>query len=133
MIEMPKTIKAGPVTYAVTSNAADWVDVIVNKDEPRGMVGITDHQNARISIKPFVARDVERVTVMHEALHAMLGSAIGQPRLDKLGEDADAAEECLVSMLEAPLLALLRDNPDLVAYLTNKPADIPTSLQVRDA
>lgn len=61
---------------------------------------------------------VERETMLHEALHAIWNQTL----LDKLypDEEPDSPGEAIISTLAPRLLAVLRDNPQLVAYLTEK-------------
>ena len=58
----------------------------------------------------------QRDTVLHELLHTVIAQGLGAPlkELDK------AAEEMVVGFLAPRILGLLRDNPKLVEYLTER-------------
>lgn len=63
-----------------------------------------------------VGQHQERDTVLHEILHAILKMTAQRDRFQ--GKDDDNPEEEVVYSMAAALLAVLRQNPDLVAYLT---------------
>jgi hypothetical protein len=114
--DYPRRIRVGTVTYRVSDTPEDWQHAsdAVNK------VGETDHMAGVIRLKPGMAPSVLRITLWHEVLHAIMWSVLGGPRWDHLGDDPDDREEYVVARLEHPTLAVLRDNPGLVAYLTRE-------------
>lgn len=114
--DYPRRIRVGTVTYRVSDTPEDWAAA----DNPTGKVGESDHVNALIRIKPGMAPDAARITLWHEVLHALMWSVLGGPRWDHLGDDEEAREEFIVARLEHATLAVLRDNPGLVAYLTHE-------------
>lgn len=67
--------------------------------------------------EPACSFHAERDTLMHEAMHAIFNMT----GLDSIFSDVDA--EDYVSRLTPAILTLLRDNPGLVEYLTEKEAD----------
>jgi len=62
--------------------------------------------------------DYRRETVLHEIVHCCLSVADCQPDRDAKAGVEDV-EERAVAALAGPLLAVLRDHPDLVAWLTD--------------
>lgn len=99
----PTSLKVGPYDYRITVDAAL---------DDGGLRGITDTDEHYIRLNPKLPPGLMRTTLLHEALHAVAtsGAAINQD--DKL------PQETWISRIEAPLAALLRDNPQLVAFLT---------------
>jgi hypothetical protein len=70
--------------------------------------GHCDYLKLRISIREGLAPAEERSTLLHEALHCVshaMGLHLSESRIERL---------------ETGILALLKDNPQLVAYLTKK-------------
>lgn len=94
---LPMSIKVGPYDYQV-----EYVDSF-----PDGRWGETEHHTLTIRLAIDQAAGQERDTVLHELLHAVWSSMdIGKPK----------SEEKVVHRLSTGLLAVLRDNPDLVRY-----------------
>lgn len=118
---VPASVRIGVVTYRVTTDPSDWQS-IVHKTQTKGFYGHSQHTEAVIYLNPEANPDVTRLTLWHEILHCLDETVMGNPNWLRLGdqpEDRDAAEEVVIRMWEAPTLAVLRDNPDLVAYLTS--------------
>jgi hypothetical protein len=63
-----------------------------------------------IAVDPGKHEDYARATLLHEILHACIRSS--DPTLD------DEHEETVVAAITGPLLSMLRDNPDVLDYLT---------------
>jgi hypothetical protein len=64
-----------------------------------------------IAVDPGRHEDYARATLLHEILHACIRSS--DPTLD------DEHEETVVAAITGPLLSMLRDNPDVLDYLTD--------------
>ena len=104
----PKAVRVGPHTYSVTlapelSNAG-----------ASGLCG-TDTQEVHIDAK--LGPTVERETVLHELIHAIWAQTFlkrGYP-----DDSGGGTGETIIDELAPRLLALLRDNPRLVTYLTS--------------
>lgn len=71
-----------------------------------------DHTLGVVRIGPGQMADRERVTLMHELLHELFEYAIIGQVVNKKDE------EFILNNLDSWLVAMLRDNPELVAYLT---------------
>jgi len=110
--KLPTAVIVGAVTYTVTADPADWV-VLGRAD----LLGHCDHNLALILLNPTSAPDVLRLTLWHEVLHAAINAAAGSPPWKHLGGSKEHREETVVRRLESPTLMVLRDNPDLAAYL----------------
>ena len=78
--------------------------------EAGGGVSRADHSAIAVTKLP-ESRPYEQMTVLHEVLHAAW-AATG------LDDQTCDHEEVIVSTLAPVLLAVIRDNPDLIKYLT---------------
>lgn len=105
MIQIPKRIKVGPVTYVV-----DYHDGL-SGDDGKSLWGNCDHTALSVAINSKIAKDFERVVVVHELLHAIY-------HLSGIPESEE--EEKIVTSLSPLLLLLMRDNPKLLEYLCEK-------------
>lgn len=114
MAELPSTVTIGHLRYALRRDQA-----YLDKEGVRAgheYAGQSGPCRQLIAIAEELAPDYEAETVLHEILHQCLRSVGLDPDRDaKAG--AEDVEERAVSGLSGPLLATLRANPDLVAYL----------------
>ena len=104
MLPVPPTVRVGPYTYSIV------MDRVLVHAVDSGANGTTSPELQRISVDPDRGRDAVAKTVLHEVLHAVWTNA--GDRGDKVDE------ETAIRTLSAGLLGVLRDNPALVAYLT---------------
>lgn len=111
---IPTTIKVGPLVYDVIVDALAIAKEQIEARELR--LAACDEKNLRITLDPTLPPGMARATLLHEVLHAVTALTT----LAKIVVDTDPEEtdERIVGILEMPLLAVLRDNPQLVAYLT---------------
>lgn len=77
--------------------------------------GVTDFDRDRIILKATLAKGSLRDVFLHELLHAIFDQL---PTKRELAEVRKDLEEDIVYALTPRLIALLRDNPKLVEYLT---------------
>lgn len=107
----PEFVRIGPFTYAVTwpEHVLD-VDTFGNDDETLPTLSArADHYALAIQVSSTLARPVQRKSLLHEVIHACNWIS---------GHDDTSSEEQFVRALAFPLLDVLRDNPVLVAFLT---------------
>jgi hypothetical protein len=106
----PSKVKVSPFTFEVRYDKEAM--------EAAGANGACMEDLCTILLAPGNDWLVERETILHEALHAVWG----QTYLDtKIPDDAaDSEGEAIIRELAPRILALLRDNPQFVAYLTEK-------------
>lgn len=116
MIKVPEKIKVGPVTYTVVVDEDEWMR-LEHRSRERNGFGMTEHHTATIYLNPKDSETTQRQTLLHEALHAMMFVLMGSPNFRNLGDSQFNREERIARMFEGPLLQLLRDNEDMVAYL----------------
>lgn len=104
----PTSIKIGPFVYTVSTDEAG---LRRQEHAAKGACsGATSHPKLEIHIDPNDAPGQQRDTLWHEVKHAILNIS---------GFDGKATEEEFIQRTSALELAALRDNPELVAYLTD--------------
>ncbi len=99
------TIRVGAHTYQLLSDAAAKIILLGRLNR-----GETDSVALTIRVDPDMPSSAYAETLLHETLHAVWHQA-GLQRLE-------VDEEDLITALAPTLLAVLRDNPALVATLT---------------
>lgn len=117
--DLPTTIRVGAVEYTVDATPAGWAGSCAESGKSAGDLGRTHALTSRIFVNPSQSPSNHRLTLLHEAMHAMCESALGSPDWHGLGKNPAAREETVIRTWEAPLLNLMRDNPELVSYLTS--------------
>jgi hypothetical protein len=111
---IPGRIVVGPYRYDVVLD-----DALMDKEsvkDRKHLAGLTDSPSCKIAIRPGYSHDYEAETMMHEVLHAAYhaggGDSVKSPDV-----------ETVICHLAATLLATLRNNPALVAYLVDVESD----------
>lgn len=113
---MPASVLIGSVTYRVTADPGEWMRS-EHELQRKGDYGHCDCSTAVIYINPASSPDVARQSLWHEVLHCLCETVMGAPQWRHLGEGRLEREEFVVRSIESPTLLVLRDNPDLAAYL----------------
>lgn len=130
MIRRPDRIRIGAVTYRLLADRDAVAAVSDRNAHPGGYwAAFSDHNQLVIGVNPETAPDVNKVDVLHEVIHCCLRTSGVWPdsyaaviqRADGFN-DGQSVEEMMVSGTAAVLLAVMRDNPDLVAWLLD---DVP--------
>ena len=116
---MPGAVLIGSVIYDVTVDPIDWLR-IENATQHKGYYGHTEPLSATIYVNPDTSLDTQRLTLWHEIMHALCETAMGSPDWLNLGESNGDREERIVRAFESPIICVLRDNPQLVTYLTGE-------------
>jgi hypothetical protein len=109
MAEMPTRIKVGPYVYEVSRDEA-WLRA-QEHSRSGGLRGATDHQALRIVVGPDLAPGMQRQTLWHEVKHAVLEAMT-------MSHDKRTDEDWIARSAPSEL-AVLRNNPGLVAFLTD--------------
>ena len=107
---LPKKVKVGGMSFGISTDAS--VHLGIEESAGERVYGQMDPTAARIVLHPGMADSRARQVMVHELLHAAIFSA-------GLGL-TDEVEEPIVRALEGPVLQILRDNPALVKWLTDK-------------
>lgn len=107
-MSFPRRVWIGPHPYKMSYDS----ETLEREGRERGhsLAGLSNHVDQEFSIDPSQAPTGERETVLHEVLHAVFA-------LTELSGDV---EEDTISRLSPAMLDVLRRNPRLVAYLTEK-------------
>ena len=105
----PDEITTGQMTWTITLDA-DRIRDIAESGEYDELYGSTLKSRLELLIDPGVPEPVLVDTVVHEGIHALL-MAYG------IGFPSDEAEEHFVRQFTPALIALIRDNPELVRWV----------------
>lgn len=107
---IPSTIKVGPFRYkVVATKEAIAQERYSCEDSTR--LGSTHFHTGQILVDPDLFPDQFAETLTHESLHAMMRTAAMET------DDEKFSPEEIASRLAPILLSVLRDNPELVAFL----------------
>lgn len=112
---LPGHVQVGPYRYRVSTDAADLLKRVETKNG--GSYGYFDPQHLLLVVDGRLPRDQQADTLWHEVKHACAETA---------GRTVDACDATLTAeaMIEGSTpweLMVLRQNPELVAFLTNDP------------
>lgn len=110
-VRLPASVKVGPFDYSVVVGGKAWDEARL-KENDADLIGHHSPSTLTISMQPGLVAGAQREVMLHEVMHACF-NAVGQPLKDDDEEDAVRALAC-------GLLAVLRDNPPLVAYLLDE-------------
>ena len=99
-IDMPKTVRVGPHDYSILRKPAS-----VMKDT----LGHCDSSTLQIWVKQRLRKSKSQEILIHELFHAMT--------LQALDTTKQHDDEAYIVVLAPLMLQMLRENPQLVAYL----------------
>jgi len=110
---MIKSVKVGPQKF----------DIVQRDPKEDGMLddgayGYTLDRRNLIVLSSELAGGKEKITLLHEILHAIRMNNDGMPRPNK-EDDFECWEHYFIAMYETGLLAVFKDNPKLVEWLLN--------------
>ena len=109
---LPTHVKIGTHNWTITE--------VKRKNQPDGEhYGFTNDKDASITIDSEMPTSIKRVTLVHEILHAIRFTFGGSYSPSK-GTTYDDWEHYFIGLYEEPLTMVLRDNPELMAYLLQK-------------
>ena len=100
MDKMPDQIKVGCHVYVVQRKT---------KQQMPDCIGECDFDNLQISVRKSLRLSKAQETLLHEALHACTDPSL---------KEGKSREEDFVNTVSPVLLQVLKDNPELVKYLT---------------
>jgi len=106
----PKTVKVGPELFELSfRDPAN--DGMLND----GNYGYTLDQGNLIVISKAISLPKQRVTLMHEILHA--ARMIFEKTTPKKDAEYNEWEHHFIGLYETTLVMILRDNPDLIEWI----------------
>lgn len=108
---LPRKVHVGALTYRVTDDRSTLLETC--RAESIDVVGHTDHNRALIVLDATQAPCQRRDSLLHEVLHTIAETT------GLAFEWGTEREEQIVRRLAPVVLAVLRANPQLVAYLTD--------------
>ncbi len=100
---VPAEIKIGPINYKICRTDGIRDGNIFD--------GLQIYEEAKILLKDNLDENVERITLIHEILHAIFDNV----SLSNTGKNHQ-----LIGLLATTLYGLILDNPELVKYLQKK-------------
>jgi hypothetical protein len=106
--EAPKSIKVSAFRYQVFFDRAELATA--QKESETSCLGAVNHDELRIVVDPKLPHDQQADTLLHEVEHAIF-HAVGIHAKDKL------TEHDVIERTNTLRLAVLRENPELVAFL----------------
>lgn len=109
---VPKKVRVAPYEYTVEAHH--------QLSELAGAAGGCISDSERIVYDPVGGPVVVREVVLHELLHAIWSQTYLKRKFPDDGTDSKG--EAIIGELAPRLLSLLRDNPKLVAWLTERTA-----------
>ena len=110
-MRMPKSVKIGSQVWEITEQK--------RKHAMDNHYGVTMGKDNSIVIDAELSPSMARVTLFHELLHAIRITFGGSLTPNKWN-DFFEAEHFWIGLFEEPVVAMLRDNPELVKYLTDE-------------
>ena len=105
MSTLPSSIHVGPHRFAVTDDETAYNRKTV--EDGAKTWGFIEYGGLQIILEPHQAEAHKRTALLHEVLHAV----------EDLSDWEHPDTETFVRRIAAPLLDVLRRNPELVAYL----------------
>lgn len=102
---MPKTIKIGPMKYQVEPFNG------IDPDSGGKLDGLQCYYDSKVLIRKGLKLVPRQITLIHEILHCIF---------DNVAIDFNEENHKIISLISPALLELLKDNPELVNFLTKK-------------
>ena len=109
--KMPTLVKVGTQLWTIEERDRNR-DSSLSEDS----FGYTLHRDSIIVIDGTASPSRKRQTLLHELLHAIRYS-LGSPITPKNDDDSDTWEHYFIGMYEEGVLAILRDNQNVLDYL----------------
>lgn len=109
--KLPAKVRVGSQVWDIVEKPRKG-DLSLSEDS----FGYTLHRENLIILDSSMSASRKRQTVLHEILHAIRFS-FGNPVTPKKTDEAEIWEHYYIAMYEEGLLLVLRDNPELLAYL----------------
>lgn len=115
---LPSNVRIGPQTYKV-----EFRDPAKDGMLNDGNYGYTLEAGNLIVVSKYIDISKQRITLMHEILHAckaVFESYGTKKEADNKDLDLEEIEHSLIGIYENSLVMILRDNPELVEWLSEE-------------
>jgi len=110
-MDTPKKVIVGSQVWKIVERSRTQ-DYALNDDS----FGYTLNKENTIIIDSQITKSRKQQTLIHEIFHAIRYS-FGNPVSPKKGDEVDTWEHYFIAMYEEGLLLVLRNNPEVLAYL----------------
>lgn len=107
---LPKKVRIGSQIWEISEHK--------RKHAMENHYGVTNSKDNTIVIDAELSESMKRTTLFHELLHA-IRVTFGGSLLPNKWADFHEAEHYWIGLYEEPVVAMLRDNPELVAFLND--------------
>ena len=111
MVKMPSSVRIGSQLWEISEQK--------RKHSSDGHYGFTQQKDNTIVIDAELSVSMKRVTLFHELLHAVR-ITFGGSFVPGKGTSYEDWEHYFIGLYEEPVVMLLRDNPDLLAFLSDE-------------
>lgn len=115
VVKPPTRLRVGAHVYSVHWDEVSWSRLREREDGLGALMGRAAHHTSEIFIKPDLSPSQKRDTLLHEVMHCIISVGVGVHMANI--KDVSDLEEYVVSSTTPWLLAVLRDNPPILAYL----------------
>lgn len=112
-MKMPEEVKIGSQIYKVIERSADIDGGLSDA------LAYTLVETNAIVVKAGLPKQRQQAVLMHEIIHAMIYTFTRQDRIEK-NDNFDDWEHYFIGIVQEPLIMVMKDNPQLVKYLTQK-------------
>lgn len=110
-MKLPNKVKIGSQIWEISEQK--------RKHAMDNHFAVTNIKDNTIVVDADQAESMKRTTLFHELLHAIRITFGGSNRPSKW-QDYEEAEHYWIGLYEEPVVAMLQDNPEIVAYLLNR-------------
>lgn len=106
--KLPERVEIGPLVFSITDGETEHLRAV--QDNDGAIWGKIHYPKGEIILDPNQSPSHKRLALLHECLHGVW----------HLSDRAHESDEDIIRQICAPLLDMLRRNPDLVAYLLSE-------------
>lgn len=117
-VSYPQSVRIGAKSYKIYWDAINWMNR-PESDKEDGAWAMTNHPKLGIWVSPELHPENKRESLLHEILHCLYAASGGDTRNITMNHAADSLdiEEYTISRLEAPMMAWMIDNPEVLAFI----------------
>ncbi len=113
MLKMPNKVKIGTQIFQLVERETNYDAGLADT------IGYTLPEVNLIVVRNDLPLQRKQAIILHEILHAMIYTFTRQDRIEK-NDNFDDWEHYFIGIVQEPMIMLLKDNPKLLAWLTQK-------------